>query len=101
MLQDPFFPPECHNQTTHLNNPHRRKTSENKSILNIQPPQIHRLTQRCTTLLGKGPQCIIFSAREGRRQNYELKFQESSIKKLIFLNLTSLFIACSLIFLPS
>ena len=28
------------------------------------------LNQRCTTFLGQGPQCIIFSALEGRRQNY-------------------------------
>jgi len=47
------------------------------------------LSQRCTTFLGQGPQCIIFSALEGRRQNYELKFHESSIKKPIFKNVST------------
>jgi len=32
----------------------------------------HGIHQRCTTFLGQGPQHIIFSALEGRRQNYEL-----------------------------
>src|SRR6218665_1805600 len=59
------------------------------------------VVQKCTTFLGQGPQHIIFNALEGQRQNYELKFQESSIKKSIFKNLTSLFIDYSLIFLPS
>ena len=30
----------------------------------------HGLGQRCTTFLGQGPQCIIFSALEGLNQNY-------------------------------
>ena len=59
------------------------------------------LHQRCTTFLGQGPHRIIFSALEGQRQNYELKFRESSIKKSTFLNLTSLFTDYSLIFLSS
>src|SRR6218665_83741 len=65
------------------------------------PYQANNLTQGCTTFLGQGTQRIIFSALDGQRQNYELKFRESSIKKSIFLNLTSLFIDYSLIFLPS
>src|SRR6218665_3574823 len=62
---------------------------------------VSHVEQRCITFLGQGPQRIIFSALEGQRQNYELRFQESSIKKSIFKNLTSLFIDYSLIFLPS
>src|SRR6218665_1090777 len=50
--------------------------------------------------MGRGPQCIIFSALEGRRKNYELNFREPSIKNY-FLYSTSLFIACGLILLPS
>jgi len=42
----------------------------------------HSVQQRCTTLLGQGPQSVIFSALEGRRQNYELYFRKSSIKNL-------------------
>jgi len=57
--------------------------------------------QRCTNFLGQGPLCIILSVPEGWRQNYELEFRESSIKNRFSLNLISLFIACSLIFLPS
>ena|SRR6218665_106457 len=43
---------------------------------------------------------MIVSALEGRRQNYELKFRESN-KNAICFYLTSLFIACVLILLPS
>src|SRR6218665_2830849 len=59
------------------------------------------LEQRRTTFLGQRPQCIIFSALKGRRQNYKLTFRESRIKKL---NFTIIFIACGrcgLILLPS
>ena len=47
------------------------------------------IIQRCTTFLGQGPQRIIFSAIEGRRQNYELNFRKSSIN-YDFFYLTSL-----------
>ena len=57
------------------------------------------LMQRWTTILGQGPQHIIFSAFEGRIQNYELNFHESSIKTENYLS--SLSIACGLILLPS
>jgi len=50
--------------------------------------------------LGQGPQIIIFSALEGRRQNYELNFRQSSIE-IRFYFLTSLSIACGLILMPS
>jgi len=33
------------------------------------------LVQRCTTFLGQGPQHIIVSALEGRRQNYGWTFE--------------------------
>jgi len=42
-------------------------------------------TRGAQPFLGQGPQSIIFSALEGRRQNYELNFRESSIKKPNFL----------------
>src|SRR6218665_640644 len=35
---------------------------------------IYHLFQRCTAFLGQGPQCLIFSALEDRRQNYGLNF---------------------------
>jgi len=38
----------------------------------------HPIKQRCTTLLGQGPQRTIFSALEGRRQNYKLNVHVSS-----------------------
>src|SRR6218665_214791 len=37
------------------------------------------ICQRCTTFLGQGPQCNLFGALEGRRQNYELNIRESSV----------------------
>jgi len=40
-----------------------------------------RIAQRCTTFLGQGPQCITFSALEVRKQNYDLNFRKSSVKK--------------------
>ena len=40
------------------------------------------LEQRYTTFLDQGPQCIIFSALEDRRQNYDLNFRESSKKRI-------------------
>ena len=55
--------------------------------------------QRCTTFFGQEPQCMIFNALEGRRQNYELNFRKSSIKT-DFKNLTRVIIACGLILLP-
>src|SRR6218665_886699 len=51
--------------------------------------------------LGQGPQCIIFSALEGRRQNYEPNFRELSIKTEEENYLTGLFVAHGLILLPS
>src|SRR6218665_1909817 len=54
------------------------------------------ISQRCTTLLGQGPQCIIFSALEGRRQNYKLNFRESSINYQICFYLTIVYIVCGL-----
>ena len=42
---------------------------------------------------------LIFSALEGLRQNYELNFQESSIKTDYFY-LPRLFVACGLMLLP-
>ena len=50
---------------------------------------VYRVEKRGTALLGQGPQCIIFSAIDGRRQNYELNFRDLCI-----------FIACGLILLP-
>jgi len=46
----------------------------------------HIIRQRCTTFLGQGSQRYISSALEGRRQNYEQNFLESSrpIKSRIF-----------------
>jgi len=38
------------------------------------------LYQRCTTFLGQGPQCLVFNALEGRRQNYDLNFRKTSIE---------------------
>jgi len=38
------------------------------------------IVKRCTTILVQGPQRIIFSAPEGRRQIYELNFRWFSIK---------------------
>jgi len=57
--------------------------------------------QRCTNFLGKGPQCIIFSALESRKQNYELNCRESSTKIPTSFYLTSSLIACGLVLLPS
>jgi len=71
--------------------------NEYKSII---PSKIQPAYQRCTTFLGQGPQCITFSALEGRRQSYELNYRESSIKKpkeIIKLAL----LLCGLIRLPS
>ena len=49
-------------------------------------------------LLTQGTRRIIFSALEGRRQNYEPNFRESSINnRIICLYLTSLYFACGLI----
>src|SRR6218665_1585428 len=42
------------------------------------------MLQRCNAFLGQIPQCIIFSALEGRRQNYELNCQETSKKPTFF-----------------
>ena len=56
--------------------------------------------QRGTTFMNQGPQHMIFSALEGRIQNYQLNFRESS-KKATRFHLTNLFIACGLILLPS
>src|SRR6218665_2045162 len=67
------------------------------------PPLFHSfihaisIAQRCTTFLVQGPQFIIFSALEGRIQNYEPNFRVSSINNRICLYLTSLYIACGLI----
>jgi len=38
------------------------------------------IVQRCTTFLGDGLQCIISSALEARRQNYDLNFRKWNIK---------------------
>jgi len=54
------------------------------------------LEQRCTTFLGQGLQCIIFSALEGRRQNYEPNFRESSINYQVCFYVTIVYIACGL-----
>jgi len=45
--------------------------------------------------------CIIFSELESQRQNYELIFWESSMKKRLFYLISFYFIACGLILLPS
>src|SRR6218665_1057041 len=42
-----------------------------------------------------------FSALEGRGQNYDLNFRQSSIKTKKTIYLTSLLVACGLILLPS
>jgi len=36
--------------------------------------------QKSTTFLGQGPQCIIFSALEGQRQNYDLNVKNKKLK---------------------
>src|SRR6218665_581018 len=46
------------------------------------PSECDSLSQSCTTFLRQGPQHNIFRALEGRRQNCELNFQESSIKTI-------------------
>src|SRR6218665_756223 len=56
----------------------------------------HCLEQRCTTFLGQGLQCIIFIALEGRRQNYEPNFRESSINYQVCFYVTIVYIACGL-----
>jgi len=61
----------------------------------------HTLKQRRTTFLGQGPWCIIFNALKIRRQNYDLNFWESHMRKRNCFYLPSLFIACGLILLPS
>jgi len=38
---------------------------------------IYLMGQRCTTLMGQGPQCIIFGALEGRRKIYDLNLRKS------------------------
>src|SRR6218665_2258361 len=49
------------------------------------------MLQRCNAFLGQIPQCIIFSALESRRENYELNCQETSKKPTFFyLNSVSL-----------
>ena len=57
----------------------------------ISTPEVHNLS---------GHSSLFFSALEDQRQNYELNFQESSIKNRKIIDLNSLFIACGLILLP-
>src|SRR6218665_283003 len=54
------------------------------------------IDQRCTAFLAQGPQCIIFSALEDRRQNYDPNVRESSINNRICFYLTSLYVNCGL-----
>ena len=50
----------------------------------LQVWQLIYIHQVCTTILGQGLLCIIFRALEGRRQNSELNFRESSIQNRLF-----------------
>ena len=59
------------------------------------------VSQRCTTFLGQGPQCITFSALEGGRQSNNLNIRKSSVKNGFFIYFTNLFHACSLILMLS
>ena len=47
---------------------------------------IDPLGQKGTTFLGQGPPCISFSAFEGRIQNYDPNFRESSLIQIVSFN---------------
>src|SRR6218665_933524 len=86
--QDSGLPPNIFDKSTPVNrtNARRNGVCESHDIPCSSSEESSEivLTQGCTTYLYQGPQRIIISALEGRRQNYELNFRESSIKIPIF-----------------